>query len=158
MQLAYEACMATCDTGTVAVCQPCVIPSVLKGIALNAMFALTLATDLSAYLYAEIVDAQDGDAAAEQDTAVYKNVITNHGNIITTFNLLRDVAAVHGIQAGTGASRRRMQVIDCTNTASGYIDNCRKPSCEDPTRFCDGSFNHEYISQLEGGENHNRTM
>jgi hypothetical protein len=125
---------------------------------MHAAFALSLTKDISEHLYGEIVDGQDGDAAAEQDTAVYKNVITIHGNIITTFNLLRDVAAVHGIQAGTGASRRRMQVIDCTNTTLGYVDNCSKPSCENPTRLCDGSFNYEYISRLEGGEKHSRAM
>ncbi len=90
--------------------------------------------------------------------AFYENLFTIHGNIITTFNLLRAIAADHGIQAGTGALRRRIQVIDCTNKASGYIDNCRKPSCKTPKRFCDGSFNYEYISQLEGGENHDRTI
>ena len=42
----------------------------------------------------------------------------------------------------------RMQVIDCTNTSLGYFDNCGKPSCKNPMRLCDGSFNYEYISQL----------
>ncbi len=122
------------------------------------MFALVLAMDISEHLYAEIVDGQDGDAAAEQDTAVYENVITIHHNIITTHTLLSNVfSIVSGLPTGT-PSRRRLQVIDCTNTTLGYVDNCSKPSCENPTRLCDGSFNYEYISQLKGGEYHNLTM
>jgi hypothetical protein len=157
-QSAYDSCMAVCDIGVFNLCQACTLPVIFDTIAMHAAFALSLAKDISEHLYGEIVDGQDGDAAAEQDAAVYKNVITIHGNIITTFYLLRVVAAVHGIQAGTGASRRRMQVIDCTNTTLGYVDNCSKPSCENPTRLCDGSFNYDYISRLEGGEKHSSAM
>jgi hypothetical protein len=150
--------MTLCDTGLVAVCQPCSIPVLFDIVSENAMFALVLAMDISEHLYAEIVDGQDGDAAAEQDTAVYENVITIHHNIITTHTLLSNVfSIVSGLPTGT-PSRRRLQVIDCTNTTLGYVDNCSKPSCENPTRLCDGSFNYEYISQLKGGEYHNLTM
>ena len=114
--------------------------------------------DISELVYAEIVDGQDGDAAAEQDTAVYENVITIHGNIIATHNLVSQVhQLVSGLQTGTSSSWR-LQVIDCTNATLGNVDNCSKPSCENPTRLCNGSFNYEYISQLKGGENHTRTM
>jgi hypothetical protein len=105
------------------------------------------------------VDGQDGDAAAEQDAAVYENMITTHGNIlIAGNNLLTVLDYVTGIKQKTDKlTRRRMQVVDCTNTTLGFVDNCRKPSCENPTRLCDGSFNYEYISQLKGGENHTGT-
>ena len=125
----------------------------------SATFGIQLALDISEQVNAEIVDGQDGDAAAEQDSAVYENVITIHGNVIATHTLLSQVRTiVSGFQTGA-SSRRRLQVIDCTNTTlAGYVANCSKPSCENPTKLCDGSFNYEYISQLEGGEYHNRTM
>jgi hypothetical protein len=106
------------------------------------------------------VDYQDDAATDELHSAVYENVITIHGNIITTHNMLSNVLTiVSGIKQKTDRlARCRMQVIDCTNTSLGYFDNCSKPSCKNPTRFCDGSFNYEYISQLEGGKNHNATM
>jgi len=105
------------------------------------------------------VDKKDDDAAEEQDAAVYENVKTIHGNVISTHNLLKQVQAiVSGLKTST-TPRRRLQVIDCINTTLvGYVDNCIKPSCENPTKLCDGSFNYEYISRLEGGEYHNRTM
>ncbi len=158
-QSAYDACMSSCDTGLVTVCQVCSIPVIFETVTENAIFALTLAMDISEHLYGEIVDGQDGDAAAEQDAAVYENVITIHGNILTTHNdLLNVLSIVSGIKQKTDKlARRHMQVVDCTNTTLGFVDNCRKPSCENPTRLCDGSFNYEYISQLKGGEDHNNT-
>ncbi len=159
-QSAYDACMSSCDTGAVAVCQPCSIPVIFETVTENVIFALTLAMDISEHLYGEIVDGQDGDAAAEQDAAVYENVITTHGNIlIAEKHLLNVLSIVSGIKQKTDKlARRHMQVVDCTNTTLGFVDNCRKPSCENPILFCDGSFNYEYISQLEGGENHTGTM
>ena len=156
---AYDICMAACIIPVTPVCPVCVPFGFLGSITENAIFAVVLALDISEHLYAEIVDGQDGDAAAEQDSAVYENVITIHGNVIATHNLLSQVQTiVSGLQTGA-SSRRRLQVIDCTNTTlAGYVDNCSKPSCENPTKLCDGSFNYEYISQLEGGEYHNRTM
>ena len=122
------------------------------------MFALTLAVDISEHTYGEIVDGHYGDSASEKAAAAYENVITIHRNILTSNSVLKNVLdIVTGVKTKVGA-RRRLEVIDCTNTTLGYVDNCRKPSCENPTRFCDGSFNYEYISQLKGGENHNRTM
>jgi hypothetical protein len=129
---------------------------------LSISFACQLALDISEHVYAEIVDEQDDDAAKDQAAAVYENVITIHGNVIATHNLLSRVQTiVSGTNSGLKQKGviRRLQVIDCTNTTlAGYVDNCSKPSCENPTKLCDGSFNYEYISQLEGGEYHNRTM
>jgi hypothetical protein len=157
-EAAYDACMTFCDTGLVAVCQVCSIPVLFDIVSENAMFALTLAVDISEHTYAEIVDGHYGDSASEKAAAAYENVITIHRNILTTNSVLKNVLdIVTGVKTKVGA-RRRLEVIDCTNTTLGYVDNCRKPSCENPTRFCDGSFNYEYISQLKGGENHNRSM
>ena len=156
---AYDICMAACIIPVTPVCPVCVPFGFLESITENAIFAVVLALDISEHVYGEIVDGQDGDAAAEQDSAVYENVITIHGNVIATHTLLSQMYNfVSGSQTGA-SSRRRLQVIDCTNTTlAGYVDNCSKPSCENPTKLCDGSFNYEYISQLEGGEYHNRTM
>ena len=157
---AYDICMAACIIPVTPVCPVCVPFGFLESITENAIFAVVLALDISEHVYAEIVDSQDGDAAAEQDSAVYENVIAIHGNVIVTHNLLSRVCnLVNGCSQTGASSRRRLQVIDCTNTTlAGYVDNCSKPSCENPTKLCDGSFNYEYISQLEGGEYHNRTM
>jgi hypothetical protein len=154
-----EICMALSTVALISSCPVCIPFGTGGAITETAKFALVLAIDISEHVYAEIVDGQDGDAAAEQDSAVYENVITIHGNVIATHNLLSQVRTiVSGLQTGA-SSRRRLQVIDCTNTTlAGYVDNCSKPSCENPAKLCDGSFNYEYISQLEGGEYHNRTM
>jgi hypothetical protein len=158
MEGSYDLCMALCIIPVTPFCPTCVVPSTFESIAESLLFGLTLAMDISEHLYAEIVDGQDGDAAAEQNTAVYENVITIHGNILTTHNdLLNVLSIVSSIEQNTSARRRRMQVVDCVNTTLGYVGDCRKPSCEHPTRLCDGSFNYEYISQLKGGENHTGT-
>ena len=162
LQTAYDTCMSLCDAGIVTTCFSCA-PLMLVGvISESATFACQLTLDMSDHVYAEIVDSKDGDAAAEQDAAVYENVITTHGNVIVTHNILKQVyTIVTGTNTGLKDKGviRRLQVIDCINTTlAGYVDNCSKPSCENPTKLCDGSFNYEYISQLEGGEYHNRTM
>jgi hypothetical protein len=154
----YDLCMSLCDFGISNICPTCTVPTVLGFITGNVAFALTLAVDISEHTYGEIVDGHYGDSASEKAAAAYENVITIHRNILTSNSVLKNVLdIVTGVKTKVGA-RRRLEVIDCTNTTLGYVDNCRKPSCENPTRFCDGSFNYEYISQLKGGENHNRTM
>ncbi len=153
---AFDVCMTLCDGGVVSVCQVCGPIMALKVITEYSTFEFTKAIDLSEHLYTEIVDKQDDDAAEEQVSAIYQNVITIHGNIISTHNMLSQVlTVVSGIDKKVTNPLRRMQVNDCISTKLGYVHNCSKPSCESPTRLCDGSFNYEYISQLEGGENHN---
>ncbi len=156
----YDLCMSLCDFGMTTICATCVVPTVFGIITGDVAFALTLAVDISEHTYSEIVDGHFGDSESMKAAAVYENVITIHRNILTTHSDLKNVLAiVTGIKQKTDKlARRSMQVVDCTNTTLGYVDNCRKPSCENPTRFCDGSFNYEYISQLKGGENHNETM
>ena len=151
LQTTYDLCMTHC----VAPCGYCLIPMVLGLFTETATFALVLVMAISEHLYAEIVDGKDGDAAAEQDAAVYKNMIITHSNLGFIHTQLDNVyKIVSGSQTGA-SSRRRLQVIDCINTTlAGYVDNCSKPSCENPTKLCNGSFNYQYISQLEGGEYH----
>ncbi len=159
-QSTYDTCMTLCDIGAVAVCQPCSIAVVFTIFTESAAFALTLLMDISEHLYTEMMDGTVGDVESERITATYVNVISIHGIILTTHNdLLNVLSIVSGIKQKTDKlARRRMQVVDCTNTTLGFVDNCRKPSCENPILFCDGSFNYEYISQLKGGEDHNGTM
>jgi hypothetical protein len=158
----YDACMSSCDAGFFTFCPVCSIPVSFNFIATNLAFAVKVALDISEKVYEEIVDSQDSAATAEQDSAVYENVITIHGNVIAMHKNLDNVfKIVTGIDTGLKKKQviRRLQVINCTNTTlSGYVDNCSKPSCENPTKLCDGSFNYHYISQLAGGEYHNRTM
>jgi hypothetical protein len=155
MEGGYDVCMALCIISVGSFCAPCVVPSISESIMESLLFTLVLAVDVSEHVYAEIVDDQDDAAKDELHSAVYENVITIHGNIISTHKMLSNVLTiVSGIEQNTSTRRRRMQVVDCVNTTLGYVGDCRKPSCENPTRLCDGSFNYEYISQLEGGENH----
>ena len=156
-EVAYEICMTTCDLGMASFCQFCAVPMILKILLMAVILAMTLAVDISEHLYAEIVDNQDADAVEEIGSVVYQNVKTIHGNIMATFRKLGQVSDMLGlVKAKTDRlPNRRLEVTDCISTTLGYVNNCSKPSCETPTRFCDGSFNYEYISQLEGGENHN---
>ncbi len=158
-QSAYDTCMSLCDGGMFTICQPCSLPIVFKVITGNVIFALNLAIDISEHLYAEMMDGTVGDVESERITATYENVISIHGNILTTHNdLLNVLSIVSGIKQKTDQlASRRMQVVDCTDTTLGFVDKCRKPSCENPILFCDGSFNYEYISHLKGGEDHNNT-
>jgi hypothetical protein len=160
MEGGYDICMAVCIIPIAPFCPTCVVPSILESIMESLLFALALAMDISEYLYAELMDGSVGDVESERITATYENAITIHGNILTTHNdLLNVLSIVSGIKQKTDKlARRHMQVVDCTNTTLGFVDNCRKPSCENPIRLCDGSFNYEYISQLKGGENHAGTM
>jgi hypothetical protein len=158
MEGGYDVCMAVCIIPVTPLCAHCVVPSILESIMESLLFALALALDVSEHVYAEIVKDQDDAAKDEIPSAIYENVITIHGNIIVTHTMLSTVYnIVTGIKNKVGA-RRRLELIDCFNTTLGYVDNCSKPSCEDPTRYCDGSFNYEYISHLESGENFNKTM
>ena len=109
-QSAYDTCMATCDAGVVTVCPVCSLPVVFDIVTENAIFAVVLALDISGHVYAEIVDSQDGDAAAEHDSAVCENVITIHHNVIATYNLLSNMNKIVSGQTET-SSRRRLQVI-----------------------------------------------
>ena len=81
-QSTYDMCMAVCDGGMVSLCQVCSPLIVLVIVTENDVFPIMLAIDISKHLHAEIVDDQDGNATAEQDNAIYENVITIHGNII----------------------------------------------------------------------------
>ncbi len=154
----YDLCMAACTVVT-PICPICIPFTVVDIITENAIFAVLLALDISEHVYAEIVDGQDGDAAAEQDSATYLNVITTHGNVIAVGQLVENLLTIHGVpKTGSGFSRRRLQVIDCISMTLGNDYNCttKKPLCEDPTKLCDGSINYKYISQLKRGENDTR--
>ena len=156
---AYKFCRSHCVFGMINICQVCSIIVTINSIADAAVVPLTFALSLSELLYGEIVDGQDDAAAAEQDSAVYENVITIHGNVIQTFNQLsRVLTIVSGSPTGQ-SSRRRLQVIDCINTTLGEdVDKCSKPFCDKPEKLCDGRINYEYISQQRKGENHNRKL
>jgi hypothetical protein len=152
----YDTCMAASDLGFISVTPTCIVPSVLATVTKIAISAVESALGNSEQTYAEIVDSQDGDFAAEQEAAVYQNVVVIHGNVISTFTLVQQLQVMlGGIQEGLADDKdeknRRLQLTDCTSTVNGYILQCNKPSCEDPSRLCDGSFNYKYISQLKSG-------
>jgi hypothetical protein len=98
---AYDMCMAASTVAMVSACPACIPFTVVDIITETAKFAILLALDISEQVYAEIVDGQDGDAAAEQDSATYQNVIITHGNVIATHTLLTTVLTiVSGTQTG----------------------------------------------------------
>ena len=146
------------STNAIPICLACTPVTVLDIITETAIFAAGLALDISEKVYTEIVDEQDSDTKKEQDSAVYKNVIINHGNIIAVGQLVEQLLTIHNVRKRAGFSRRRLQVIDCINTTLGNDYNCtpNEPLCEDLTQLCDGSANYKYISQLKGGENDTR--
>lgn len=96
-----------------------------------------------------------------QDT-IYQNVVTNHGNIVTTFSAIQQLKVLLGeISEGLAADReeeeeeatRRLQT-DCESTKDGNLNiftfNCTKRSCEDPSRVCDGTYYYPYVAALKG--------
>lgn len=150
----FDACMAATPGVLEAVCLG---PKAFKIILGQIAYVLSIAIDISEQTYAEIVDFQDGEFAGEQDASVYQNVVVIHGNVISTFTLVQQLKVMlGGIQDGLANDKdeknRRLQLTDCTSTVNNYILPCNKPSCEDPTRLCDGSLNYKYISQLKSGK------
>ena len=101
-------------------------------------------------------EVEDKDAEYQTDLleSTYENVNKNHGNIITTFKQLKLVAQKLNTDALRDFEKenRNLQLFDCNSTVSGFKEHCDKPSCEDQTRLCDGSWNYRYIAILEGGE------
>jgi hypothetical protein len=136
---------------------PCLAFTIAKAIAASIIYAITLSLDLSEVLYAELVDERDDEFRGEKINDVHANVITVNGNVISIFNTVEHLRVLlGGIQDGLaddeGEKNRRLQSIDCISTVNGYTLQCNKPSCEDPIRLCDGSFNYMYISQLKSGK------
>ncbi len=94
---------------------------------------------------------------ANTDDCVYKNVITIHENIKKIRKTLNDmgiflVASLKKIGGNRQLQNRQLQLSFCESTLAGYKLGCIKPSCENPERIGDGSYNFAYIANLEGGE------
>lgn len=152
----FDVCLAATSgvPGAAAVCTP------IKGaeaIYDGVMYVISLSLDLSEVLYAELVDERDDEFRGEKINDVHANVITINGNVISIFKTVEHLRVLFGgIQDGLadneGDTNRRLQSIDCTSTANGYTLQCNKPSCEDPDRLCDGSFNYKHISQKKFGK------
>jgi len=135
---------------------------------------LKQSSELSERIYSEVVDKDvNTKYAGGRADAIYENVITNHGNIIATFKSTRELKTMLGeISDGLAEDRedeqrRRLQenicvfeeVPDlggctCVVTIDGFQapGKCDKPSCENPTKLCDGSNNFPYIAFLRQGE------
>lgn len=163
----YDSFQDLCTTqissipGTSAPCQASMSAGevLLEGI----VFSVHLILDISEQIYAEVVDVQDGDYEDDRHQTTYENVITNNGNIITTFYATQQLKVMLGeISDGIAnieedleeeEQRRRLNEIDCVNvTGVGWKLGCTNVTCEDPARLCDGSYNFPYIAYLKGGE------
>ena len=89
-----------------------------------------------------------------QDT-LYQNIITNHGNIITTFAATQQLKVMLGeISVGLAKDdeEERRRLSNCKDTLKGWEHPCTEVSCQNPARFCDGSHNYPYVAYLRGGE------
>ena len=109
------------------------------------------------------IGAIESDEMKGRQYSIYKNVITNHGNIITTFQATQQLKIMlgevsDGVKEANEAlledKNRRLQLEDCVNTTSadGFKRGCNQTSCEDITKLCDGSPNYPYIATLRQGE------
>mmetsp|Transcript_2549 Transcript_2549/g.3954 ORF Transcript_2549/g.3954 Transcript_2549/m.3954 type:complete len:1065 (-) Transcript_2549:183-3377(-) len=142
----------SCIPGTSA---PCTIPAVTSiSISAGLKFAAQIALDLSGQIYDEVVGGQNGNFGADRSNSIYDNVITNHGNIITTFAATQQLKVMlgeisEGLAKDEDEEGRRL-LSDCVSTSDGYQSPCDKVSCEDITRICDGSFNFRHIAYLRG--------
>uniref|UniRef100_A0A7S4M8E9 Uncharacterized protein n=1 Tax=Odontella aurita TaxID=265563 RepID=A0A7S4M8E9_9STRA len=138
---------------------PCTVPAQTVKFSFDLLVKITKqVVSISKKIFDVVVDGQNFRFAGDRQKAIYENVITNHGNIITTFHATQQLKVMLGeISDGIAElaeeeeeQRRRMMENGCKSTADGYTNPCDKVSCEDPTRFCDGSFNFEYVAFLRG--------
>ena len=141
------------------------------------VFALDITLNVVKFTYGETATPSDqvGETAfiKGREDATYENVITNHGNIITTFRstlqlkqLLGGVLDNQEEDDEGNDRRRRLESKSCTfeqidsdsdctcvlTKDSGYISGCTKPACEDIKRLCNGAFNYKYIADQRQGE------
>ena len=154
---AHQFCMDNCNFGIFNVCPACAFLTVFEDAFGHISWAVSLSLDLSEVLYAELVDERDDEFRGEKINDVHANVITVNGNVISIFNTVEHLRVLlGGIQDGLaddeGEKKRRLQSIDCISTVNGYTLQCNKPSCEDPSRLCDGSVNYKYIYNLKYGK------
>jgi hypothetical protein len=130
------------------------------------IYAAELSLDIAQKIYDEVVDEGDANYESERQTAIYENSILNARNVITTFHatqqlkvMLGDISeGLEGIREDENGRRLQTQCSElspectCVSTNDGFQLGCSIPSCEDPTRLCDGSYNYQYIATLLTGE------
>lgn len=144
---------------------PCQIPAHVGRLIFEILFlTLSLAIDVSEKIYSEIVDGQNGNFEDDRQQSIYENVITNHANIRVVFAASQQLKVMLGeISEGLREEEeeeelRRRLTADCISTSDGFQADCSKPSCEDPARICDGSFNFNYTAYLKGGKRRQWTL
>ena len=130
------------------------------------IYAVELSLDIAQKIYDEVVDGGNANYESERQTAIYENSILNARNVITTFHatqqlkvMLGDISeGLEGIREDENGRRLQTQCSElspectCVSTNDGFQLGCSIPSCEDPTRLCDGSYNYQYIATLLTGE------
>lgn len=154
-------------------------PVAAKQINVVAYFLAELSLAISEQTYGEVCTPSDSfwetNYQEGRQNAIYDNVITNHGNIITTFQATQQLKIMLGEisdgvkEANENEQRRRLLEIVCTDRegkvpagctcvdtsleAGGFSEpGCEKPSCQDFTLLCDGiGNNYPYIAQLRQG-------
>lgn len=149
--------LAGCTDVARTVCEISTFP--LKALFPALIFAAELALSISERIYDEKCTPSpsqvESDKMKGRQNAIYENVITNHGNIITTFQATQQLKIMlgevsDGVKEANEAlleeNNRRLQLEDCVNTTSadGFKRGCNQTSCEDITKLCDGSPNYLY--------------
>ena len=181
----FQAIIDACDGvttfgGIKAICQTPAL--LLRVITETLVFASDVVLGISEQVYGEQATPSDQEGETEfikgRQDAIYENVITNHGNIITTFKSTLQLKQLLGgvldnqeeDEEGNDPTRRRLQSkscvfeeigSDCTCVLtgdSGYVPGCTKPACEDIRRLCNGAFNYKYIADQRQGEFSNHAL
>jgi len=140
---------------------PCQIPVTIAKTAMEIfLFVLRCAIRLSEGIYHEVITVKEGIYGDDRLASIYENGITTHSNVVTTFAATQQLKIMLGeISEGIQnleeelSEDEQRRLTDCKDTTEfGFVTPCSKVSCEDRTRFCDGSFNFQYVASLRGGE------
>jgi len=161
-------CMAavSCVPGTAAGCT-----AVVTGIKLGlriVLFATEVGIAISERLYKEIVTVQDLGVVSEVRTATYKNVITNHKNIITTFkgvkqlkkqlgdisDTLEEIKAAQADDSDDDSDdgRRMLEVLQEPSETDRCVMFPNTCSCDDPFYLynCKPNYAHIQVQEFAG--------
>lgn len=156
VKIVYKVC-TTLISFVVGSSAPCTIPvTVLETIIKVIYYVLKVAHVISKILFGKIVEKQNRKYEIERQKSIYENVITNHGNIITTFYATQQLKVMlgeisEGIAKDEEDENRRLALADCVD-ANSFVYPCDKLLCDDPTKYCDGGPNYPLIAGLKGGK------
>ncbi|KAL3784268.1 hypothetical protein ACHAW5_005992, partial [Stephanodiscus triporus] len=145
----------TAIPGTASPCAVAVTTADYVLIAL--MVVVIIALLVSEPLYTFLVDSQNDKFERERQGVTLSNVDIIHANIISNFNLGKQLKLILGgvLEAmpsndGEDDETRRRLSVDCEDAIDDTCMDETKVSCEDPKYLCDGfSINWNYVAFLK---------